>query len=107
MSRWHVYILRCGDASLYTGISTNVEARVQRHAAGRGAAYTRSHLPVTLIWTQAMDSESAARKREAEIKRWTRQQKLDLVLQGHPKEPRNAPSSALPLRSTSGTIETL
>ena len=107
MSQWHVYILQCGDGSLYTGISTNVETRVQRHAAGRGAAYTRSHLPVTLLWTEPMDSESAARKREAEIKRWTRQQKLNLVLHGHPKGPRNAPSSALPLRPTSGTIETL
>ena len=76
---WHVYILRCSDGSLYTGISTNVTARVQRHNAGMGAAYTRSHLPVTLAWNERVESESDARKREAQIKRWTRIKKQNLI----------------------------
>ncbi len=76
---WYVYILRCNDESLYTGISTNVEERVKRHNDGKGAAYTRSHRPVVLIWREKTDSESAARKREAEIKGWTKLMKENLV----------------------------
>ncbi|MFZ2804107.1 MAG: GIY-YIG nuclease family protein [Patescibacteria group bacterium] len=72
---WSVYILRCADRSLYTGISTDVETRVKRHNAGQGAAYTRSHRPVLLVWTEEAKSESDARKREAEIKRWTKTDK--------------------------------
>lgn len=79
MSRWSVYILRCGDGSLYTGISTDVEARVKKHAAGKGAAYTRSHKPITLVWTKHMSSESAARKREAAIKKMTKREKERLI----------------------------
>lgn len=72
---WTCYILRCGDGSLYTGITTDMAARLTRHQAGKGAAYTRSHLPVTLAWKQRMPSESAARKREAKIKRWKKVEK--------------------------------
>jgi len=79
MSRWSVYILRCGDGSLYTGISTDVDTRVRAHNAGKGAAYTRSHLPVELIWQKRMASESAARKREAAIKAMGKKEKETLV----------------------------
>jgi putative endonuclease len=79
MQRWQVYLLRCGDGSLYTGITTDLEARIQKHSDGKGAAYTRSHLPVTLVWYETAASESMARKREAEIKRWKRHQKLNLI----------------------------
>ena len=75
MSTWFTYILRCRDGSLYTGISTNVAARLKTHNAGRGAAYTRSHGPVELVWQEVAASESAARKREAEIKRYSKKQK--------------------------------
>ena len=75
MSTWSTYILRCRDGSLYTGISTNVAARLKTHNAGRGAAYTRSHGPVELVWQEVAASESAARKREAEIKRYSKKQK--------------------------------
>jgi putative endonuclease len=85
MPRWHVYILRCRDKSLYTGISTDVEARLLKHNAGKGAAYTRSHLPVVLVWREAAKSESAAKKREAQIKKLTREQKLDLIKQSKSK----------------------
>lgn len=73
--RWFVYIVRCSDGSLYTGISTDVEQRVRKHNEGKGAAYTRSHCPVVLVWSARTASESAARKREAKIKRWTRKEK--------------------------------
>ena len=49
---WAVYILRCGDGSLYTGIAKDVQAQVKQHNEGRGATYTRSHLPVTLLYQQ-------------------------------------------------------
>ncbi len=61
MSHWFVYILRCVDGSLYTGVSTDIEKRVAHHNAGTGAAYTRSHRPVTLIWQESADSESEAK----------------------------------------------
>ena len=83
-AEWFVYIVRCCDDSLYVGISNNVEERVKRHNSGLGAAYTRSHLPVVLIWTEAAESESTARKREAQIKGWTRIKKLNLIQHGHP-----------------------
>ncbi|MEI7512380.1 MAG: GIY-YIG nuclease family protein [Candidatus Uhrbacteria bacterium] len=79
MSQWSVYILKCKGGSLYTGISNNVEERIKRHNLGKGAAYTRSHLPVALVWSEAQESESAARKREAQIKGLTRTQKLHLI----------------------------
>ncbi len=84
MEIWSVYILRCCDDSLYVGISNNVEERVKRHNAGMGAAYTRSHRPVILLWTEPAESESAARKREAQIKGWTRNKKLNLIQFGNP-----------------------
>jgi putative endonuclease len=79
MSTWSVYILKCADGSLYTGISTDVEERVKRHNEGRGAAYTRSHRPVVLAWAEVAASESAARRREAQIKGWTRVEKQRLL----------------------------
>ena len=79
MSQWHVYILRCIDDSLYVGISTNVDERIKKHNAGTGAAYTRSHRPVVLVWTEVAESESMARKREAQMKSWTRAKKLNFI----------------------------
>ena len=79
MSRWHVYIVRCRDKSLYTGISTDIEARLKKHNAGTGAAYTRSRRPVSLIWSEAVKSESKARKREAEIKSWKKSEKEEFL----------------------------
>jgi len=89
MSQWFVYIVKCCDDSLYVGISNNVEERIKRHNAGMGAAYTRSHRPVILIWTEAAGSESAARKREAQIKGWTRIKKLNLIRHSDPKGQEN------------------
>ncbi len=80
MSTWFVYILRCSDGTLYTGISTDVTKRVLSHNAGTGAKYTRSRLPVVCVWQETASSESVARKREAALKRLTRAEKQALVL---------------------------
>ena len=79
MSTWTVYILQCKDDSLYTGITTDLEARIEVHNRGDGAKYTRGRGPVRLVWSQDDLSESQARKREYEIKQLSRAQKLELI----------------------------
>jgi len=79
MSSWSTYIVQCVDGSLYTGISTDVPARVETHNAGKGSAYTRSHRPVVLVWTEESGTRSAASKREAELKRLSRAEKEHLL----------------------------
>ena len=77
---WFVYVVRCGDGSLYTGISVDVEARVAAHNAGRGARYTRSRMPVTLVHVERKRTRSTAQRREAAIKALPRAAKLKLTL---------------------------
>lgn len=79
VSAWFVYVLHCADGSLYTGVSTDVNRRLLDHNAGSGAAYTRTRLPVELLWSEPAADRSAALKRELQIKKLTRQQKLELV----------------------------
>lgn len=76
---WSVYIVRCGDDSLYTGVAKDVAARVAAHNAGRGAAYTRSRLPVRLLWTEKGFTRGAALSREAAVKRLPRPLKKALA----------------------------
>src|SRR6266513_6374137 len=76
---WSVYILRCGDGSLYTGIAKDVTARLEQHQKGKGAAYTRTHLPVELIYQEVRYSRSAALVREARVKSLPRPKKERLV----------------------------
>ncbi len=78
-SQWTVYILRCLDGSLYTGITTDIQKRVEAHNAGRGAAYTASRRPVAVVWKICATSRSAALIQESAIKRLTRQEKLALI----------------------------
>lgn len=78
-SAWSVYVLRCRGGTLYTGVSTDVAARVRVHNEGRGAAYTRSRRPVRLLYREAGFTRSEALKREAAIKSLTRSEKLKLV----------------------------
>jgi len=66
---WTVYIVRCSDASLYTGVAKDLARRIEQHNAGTGAKYTRSRLPVTLVYSEAAVDRSAALRREIEIKR--------------------------------------
>jgi putative endonuclease len=79
MPNWFVYIVRCSDQSLYTGITTNVAARIKIHNSGKGAKYTRARTPVKLVYKKAMCSGSAARQREAAIKKLSRQEKIFLI----------------------------
>ena len=77
---WTVYILRCGDGSLYTGIAKDVCARVKQHNEGRGAAYTRTRLPVKLLYQQEGLTYSKALIREAQIKAMPRSKKEEIIL---------------------------
>ncbi len=74
-----VYIVECNDGSLYTGWAIDVERRVKAHNAGRGAKYTHWHAPVKLVYVEEHPTRSAAMKREAEIKRWPRKRKQQLI----------------------------
>lgn len=85
MPSWSVYMVRCKDGSLYTGIAIDVEKRIAKHNAGEGAKYTRSRKPVVVVWQERVDSESAARVKEMQIKKLSRQSKLNLVSARQPK----------------------
>ncbi|MTD44166.1 GIY-YIG nuclease family protein [Conexibacter sp. W3-3-2] len=74
-----VYLLRCGDGSLYCGWTVDLDARLAVHAAGRGAKYTRSRLPVELVWAAPQEDRAAAMREERRIKRLSRTEKLALL----------------------------
>ncbi len=76
---WRVYLLACRDGSLYAGSTNDLARRLAQHAAGKGARYTRSRLPVTLAWDEPARDRPAALRREAALKRLTRAEKLALV----------------------------
>ena len=78
--RWYVYIARCSDGTLYTGITTNLEKRVAEHnTETNGAKYTRSRQPVELVYSELVDSRSSAAKREYAIKRMSLAKKVELI----------------------------
>ena len=77
---WHLYILRCRDGSLYTGITTDVERRLEAHRRGKGAKYTRGRGPLELVYREECGDHSAALKRELEIKALPRAKKQELIL---------------------------
>lgn len=79
MATWWVYVVRCCDGTLYTGVSRDVEARVAKHNQGKGARYTRGRRPVALLHTERKSSQAAALRREAAIKALPRREKLVLV----------------------------
>ncbi len=78
---WTVYILQCGDGSLYTGITTNMERRLQEHTDGKGAKYTRGRAPLKVIYTEIHPSKSTAAQREYHIKSLDRAAKLKIASQ--------------------------
>ena len=81
MQEWCVYLLRCADGSLYTGIATDLQRRLRQHngeLAG-GARYTRPRRPVELVWSEACEDRSAAARREAQVRKLPRVEKLKLV----------------------------
>ena len=75
---WIVYILKCSDGSLYTGITNNIENRVKAHQNGKGAKYTKGRGPFTIIYQERYISRSTASKREIEIKNLNHKEKLKL-----------------------------
>ncbi len=75
----YVYILRCSDGTLYTGWTTDLEARINTHNSGSGAKYTRSRRPVSLAYYEEVSDRTAALKREAAIKKLPRSKKLELI----------------------------
>jgi len=76
---WFIYIVRCQDDSLYTGITTDITRRVKEHNAKKGAFYTKNKTPVKLVYQEVMVNRSQALKREAQIKRLPQKKKLELV----------------------------
>jgi Predicted endonuclease containing a URI domain len=74
-----VYMLLCKDHTLYTGWTNDLEARICSHNAGTGAKYTRTRLPVRLVYYEKLDTKSEALKRESEIKKLSRKKKLELI----------------------------
>jgi putative endonuclease len=81
-----VYILRCGDGSFYTGIAKNLAARIRQHESGRGARYTRAHLPVSLAWSRRLRSWKQAMREEHRIKQLRRRDKEALIVQRAARE---------------------
>ena len=82
--QWFFYIARCRDDSLYSGITNDLEDRLREHNSGTGAKYTFARRPVTLVYCERYDNVSEARKRETQIKRWTKTKKERLIV-GFPR----------------------
>ena len=78
----YCYILRCSDDTLYTGYTVNVGNRLKVHNSGKGAKYTRARIPCELVYVESYEDKSLAMKREYEIKKKSRKEKLDLIRYG-------------------------
>ena len=77
--KWSVYILKCEDKYLYTGITTDLKRRFEEHRSGKGGSFTRSHKPIMIVHVEGVKSRSRALRREAQIKKMARNKKLDLI----------------------------
>ncbi len=75
----YVYMVKCADGTLYTGWTTDVEKRIEAHNSGNGAKYTRSRLPVELVYMECFETKSEALKKEAAIKKLPRSEKEKLI----------------------------
>ena len=80
-SQWYLYVLRCGDGSLYTGITTDVEKRFVAHQSGKGAKYTRGRGPLVIVYQERCGDHSEALKREYAFKQLSREQKVAFLEQ--------------------------
>ena len=76
---WWVYIVKCSDGTFYTGVSNNLNARIKKHNSGEGAKYTQSRRPVELVYKEKSLDRSRSLKREIEIKKLKRSEKLELI----------------------------
>jgi putative endonuclease len=88
---WAVYMLRCSDGSLYTGATNDLSRRLVQHRCGKGAAYTRSRLPVVLVFKEPATGKASALRREAALKRLSRAEKL-VLLRKQPAGERSPPA---------------
>lgn len=79
---WQLYILRCGDGTLYTGITDDLPRRLKAHRSGKGAKYTRGRGPLELVYREDCPDKSAALRREIAVKKLSRQEKLSLIGEG-------------------------
>lgn len=94
MDKWTIYILKCADNTLYTGITTDINRRLLEHNQLNGAAarYTRSRQPVTLVYTETSEDRSQASRREVQIKKMRRSEKLALIASTKPNLAENTDS---------------
>ncbi len=82
--KFYVYLAKCNNNSLYTGITNNISEREKRHNAGIGSNYTRKHLPVRIVYTEKFETRKEAAQRERQIKGWSKKKKTNLIAHGHP-----------------------
>ena len=85
-SSWYLYILRCKDDTFYTGITTDVEKRLEAHRTGKGAKYTRGRCPLELVYREECGDHSIALRREWEIKKLHREEKEILIANFNPED---------------------
>lgn len=78
--QWFLYILRCGDNTLYTGIATDIDRRFAMHTSGKGAKYTRGRGPLTVVYRECCGSHSDALRRECAVKAMSRQEKEKMII---------------------------
>lgn len=76
---WYLYIVKCSDDTLYTGITTDITRRIKTHNKSRGSKYVRTRLPVELVYSETLNSQTEAIKREIFVKTWSRERKLKLI----------------------------
>ena len=76
---WSVYMLRCGNGDIYTGVTTDIERRLREHQTRQGGRFTRMRQPIELVYHESATSESEAKRREAQLKTWPRVKKLALI----------------------------
>jgi len=79
--KYYTYILKCSDNSLYCGYTTELDKRIDTHNNGKGAKYTKSRLPVSLVYSEEFATKSEALKRECEIKKMSRSEKINMIEQ--------------------------
>ena len=77
--KWYVYILKCQDGNFYTGLTTDLEKRFERHGAGRGSFYTKGHKTKEILYHEIFGNRIEASNREKQIKKWSRAKKLALI----------------------------
>jgi predicted GIY-YIG superfamily endonuclease len=77
--KWFLYILQCGDGSLYTGITNDLDRRFEMHSKGRGAKYTRSRRPLTMVYSEKCRNKVAAMVRECAVKAYPKKKKAELI----------------------------